>query len=520
MPTNVDPFQDPNPPSSPSSGSASTDPTVDEGAISKALNATFGGLKSIRSLQDIANFSEGANDLLAIRNKSFTQVITEAIGISVPLPSQQQAFEFYQKFEGKFERITVEEEQSDGSKITIKKREYRIKENPSNELAYIDPKSWSQKSYLQYQTDVKKFKAADPYRKLSQKPFETKAKAIKRVKKEIYDENKRFEALLKLYEDYQSDKAENLKKDTPEEDQPSGIQTWGILVANLTKLTAKTFFASLASTYKQYGLDLIDQKENELKKKLGINNIENASPEELKALFCPIDIEPLIQKRNNMVNYLNKTQERLNNLKKPIEGTGAVLDFTQKTSTVIKLTNFILNNIILVLPPGIVRNFTNGVLSPIVKNLDTIRETILMTNDGQPRIPKLKGAINNINIPLNQFNRLITQIVFQLTRIDELIALCAPERADELTTLSPEVLATVAIQLSADIETNDASTYKGFRLEIETQKYTDTVNQNRAVGKNQSGIILISTAWSFASDPNVLTRELKFRIDSENLEVY
>ena len=48
------------------------------------------------------------------------------------------------------------------------------------------------------------------------------------------------------------------------------------------------------------------------------------------------------------------------------------------------------------------------------------------------------------------------------------------------------------------------STYKGFILEIETRVYTDTVNQNRAVGKNQSGIVLIATDYSFASNPNIL----------------
>jgi hypothetical protein len=492
-------------------------------ALKKALNAVLGGVnsaKEIKSLNDLSEFSKGANDLLEIKDKSYTEVIREAIGIDIPLPSQEEAFEFYQKFEGKFERITVEEQRNDGSIVKVQKREYRIKEKPTSPLAYLDPKKWTKKQYLKYQTDYQKFQASDPYKKLSQKAFESKAKAIKRVKKEIYDEKKRFNVLLELYEEFQSDKAENLKEDVPQDLKPKGIQSFPQLINALLKVTVKTFFTSLASTYKQFGLDIADQKEAELKEKLGINDLSQASPEEIKAKFCPIDIKPLIQKRDNMVNTLNKTQERLNNLKKPIEGTGLVIDFAQRTSTTIKLTNFILNNVILILPPGIIKNTINGTLSPLIKKLDTIRETILFTNEGQARIPKFQGAISNVNIPLNQFSRLITQIVFQLSELDELIALCAPDRVSELTSLSPEVLATVAIQLSADLETNNASTYKGFRLEIETQKYTDTVNQNRAVGKNSSGIVLISTPFSFASDPNVLIRELQFRIDSENLEAY
>jgi len=492
-------------------------------AIKKALGSALGSVeaaKKIKSLEDLANFSSGVNDLIAVRDKSYADIVNEAIGITIPLPSKSEAFEFYQKFEGKFERTTVQEEQRDGSTVNIEKREYRIKENPSNPLAYTDPQLWSKRNYLQYQADVKKFQASDPYRNLSQLAFESKAKAIKRTKKELYSTNKSFRALTKEFDNFISDWNEKVVEYTPEDLKAKGIQSFPEIFDSLLKVTIKTFFSSLAATYKQAGLDIMNQKEAELKSKLKITDLSLASPEDLKNAFCPVNIEPLIFQRDNMVNFLNKTQERLNNLKKPVEGTGVLLDFAQRTSTTIKLSNFILNNIILVLPPGPIKNTINGVLSPIIGKLNTIRETILFNNDGSARLPKFKGALNNVNIPLNQFSNLITQIVFKLSEIDELIALCAPDRTEELTPLSPEVLATVVLQLSADVNTEDSNFYKGFRLEIETQKYTDTVNQNRAVGKNQSGVVLINTDWSFASDPNVLIREIKFRIDTENLETY
>ena len=71
----------------------------------------------------------------------------------------------------------------------------------------------------------------------------------------------------------------------------------------------------------------------------------------------------------------------------------------------------------------------------------------------------------------------------------------------------------------AEISENE-STYKGFILDIETRPFTDTVDQNRAVGKNNSGIIMISTEYSFASDPKVLIDELKYIIDRDNLKAY
>ena len=72
----------------------------------------------------------------------------------------------------------------------------------------------------------------------------------------------------------------------------------------------------------------------------------------------------------------------------------------------------------------------------------------------------------------------------------------------------------------AEASQNDGTTYKGFILEIETKPYTDRVNQNRAVGKNKSGIVLITTDYSFASDPQVLITELKFIIDRDDLKAY
>ena len=70
------------------------------------------------------------------------------------------------------------------------------------------------------------------------------------------------------------------------------------------------------------------------------------------------------------------------------------------------------------------------------------------------------------------------------------------------------------------LATENDGTYKGFILEIESIPFTDTVNKNRAVGKNRSGIILISTESSFASNPQVLIDELKFIIDRDDLKSY
>jgi hypothetical protein len=55
-------------------------------------------------------------------------------------------------------------------------------------------------------------------------------------------------------------------------------------------------------------------------------------------------------------------------------------------------------------------------------------------------------------------------------------------------------------------------------LDIESKSYSDTVTQIRGVAKNNQGIILLTTPYSFTTKGDLLISELKFRIDTENLK--
>ena len=483
------------------SGSAEDDA---KGAIKKAISSvknTIGGaVNTIKggSLSDNADLATSiSGSLLGLREKSYSEVILDAIGVSIPLPSQSQVYNFYYELE-------------------LSKGSIKENEKPINELAYLNPKDWSQSQYLKYQSDYRKYQASLPYKNLKRKAGESKAKAIKRTKKEVDANKKRLNAFVELYNDFNTDLNENIKKDVPDDLKPKGIQTFPELFGVIGKSLAKLIFTSLATATKESGIEYAEAKQAELLQKLGVTDLTEVDPDLIKQTFCPTQesLDRIIEQRNGMVTYLNNQQERINNLKIPIELSGELIDFTQRTSTIIKATTAIVNAGLALIP---LAAFGNPVIS-FINLVDTIRETLLVDNNNVPRIPKLQGAISNVNIPLNQLSRLITKIVLELTKIDDIINLCRPSA--ELIPLTPEVLATVAIQLSSDLATTDDNLYKGFRLEIETRPYTDTVNQNRAVGKNQSGIVLINTDWSFASDPNVLIRELKFKIDTENLVSY
>lgn len=447
----------------------------------------------LNSLQQIADFSEGADSLLALKDKSFSEVVLESLGIEIPLPTRTQALEFYIEYEELFGRVSKNEN-----------------------LGFINPEEWTEIQFIAYQSDVRKFQSKARLQTTIESTTtnlnESKAKKIRRAKKEVDDNKKRFDKLIELYNNFINDKNKNLAKDTPEDLKAKGIQSFPELFQVLQKQIAKLFFTALRTIFIESGLDQLDKKEQELREQLGIPNNADISPEDLQNAFCPTSetLDRVISQRNNMVDFLNKQQDRINNLKKPVEASGELVNFLLTTATAIKLTTFITNQAAKVIP------LIPGAVVSIINDLDTIRETILVDNKSQPRLPPIQQAVSNVNIPLNQLNRLITQIVFALGDIDDLISLCRPDA--ELESLSPEVLSTVVVELSSELEGENL--YKGFRLEIETRAYTDTVNQNRAVGKNQNGIILIQTNYSFASDPNVLIRELKFRIDAENLSTY
>ena len=120
---------------------------------------------------------------------------------------------------------------------------------------------------------------------------------------------------------------------------------------------------------------------------------------------------------------------------------------------------------------------------------------------------KIKSIVTSVAPPFALIQQVILQCVTLLDQLDELILLCAPNAT--LTPTSNTIDGIVATQLIAE-NTNTGNTYKGFILEIETRAYTPKVDQSRAVGKNNQGIISITTDYSFASNPNVLIDELKF----------
>jgi len=294
-----------------------------------------------------------------------------------------------------------------------------------------------------------------------------------------------------------------INENTPNDAKPQGLQRLGKLIVDLVLKLKNLFLPQIQALILSYGISQLDKAIAE-----GLSN-----PNELKEKFCPIPerLEALILQRNNLAEVLNNTGAQLDTISAGVNFSGQFAQLLQALVNGLKGAEFILNQAAKLIP------LIPGAIVSTVNDLGTIADVTLTQPDGTPIIPKIKSIVTSVAPPFALIQQVILQCVTLLDQLDELILLCAPNAT--LTPTSNTIDGIVATQLIAE-NTETGNTYKGFTLEIETRAFTPKVDQNRAVGKNNQGIVLINTDYSFASNPNVLIDELKFIIDRDNLKAY
>lgn len=438
-------------------------------------------------LQNLQKTKDTLTTLETVASQSFSDIVLESAGLTIPelpLPTQEEVNEFFIKI-GDVE----------------------------NKLNTLPPSQWSELQFLEwkrlFRQQAKREKLANEAKKSPKKlkEYREKQKAKKAEKKEKID-------LVK--EDVQQ-----LEQDIPEDQKVQGVQKLPNFLTRLLKTILKFSLPLIFNMIREAGIEKFEETRQKLldeakarAKAAGLPDPQNLSAEDLENLkqqACPTPatLQSILEKRNNLVNYLNNQQTTVDNIKGVITISGDFAGFLQKTSEVLELTSFIINQAVKVIP------LVPGALVSVAKDIDTINDALKFDRKGDPRIPKLQSPISSASLPINMVSNLISKLVAILGAFDQLITLCNPDLAGQLVQFSDSVLSTTANQVIAD-----GNTYKGFRLEIETFPYTDTVNRNRAVGKNADGITLIATELSFASDPTVLIEELKLIIDRDNLKAY
>ena len=290
-----------------------------------------------------------------------------------------------------------------------------------------------------------------------------------------------------------------------EDSKPQGLQRLGSLVLKQSQKLSKFVIPLAFNLIKEYGIDKLEAALEEES-----DSIDELR-EQLKEEFCNVQLPQIIAKRNNAVDYLNNTGRILDTLTISVNFGASFAEILETLIKILRGVSFTINQAAKAIP------LIPGAVVSAVNDLSTIADTVTFKPDGTPNIPPLKITAAQVSPAFATVQSTIVRCVDLLDRLDILITLCDPNA--NLTGISDSINTVYDNELVAAATENDG-TYKGFILEIESTPFTDTVNKNRAVGKNRSGIILISTESSFASNPQVLIDELKFIIDRDDLKSY
>jgi hypothetical protein len=228
---------------------------------------------------------------------------------------------------------------------------------------------------------------------------------------------------------------------------------------------------------------------------------------------CPTEstLNELISQRNNIVVSLNNIGNRVDQLGNSITGTSNFLNVTLGIITAVETASIIVSAAARFVPtiPG-------AVVSALNDAQTFIRKTTF-DRLGNSRLSKIQGVISSSALVISIVGTYILTVKSLLVIIDSYINKC--QINPNIVPISNIVDSIANAQLQAQ-QTSNQVTYNGFIIEIEEIPFTPTVIRRRAVGKNQSGIVLTQTELSFTTNPQTLINELKFIIDRDNLKAY
>lgn len=214
---------------------------------------------------------------------------------------------------------------------------------------------------------------------------------------------------------------------------------------------------------------------------------------------CPPqeEILRLISKRNALASGIAQIQNQFVTLSRTANTIEGIVTFLQVPINIIK-----------VLPlPTALPGVTTGVVVTVGDILRIIQENLT----------KFKSIAGGVDFIVQYGNTILSQLSTKLNELDTNIQQCAQELNIQYELINNE-LNSSGENILSDLDSSNL-VYKGFTFEIKYDELNQTPYPKRyAVAKNQSGIILLRSESSFASDPNVLIEELKFQIDTQNLK--
>jgi hypothetical protein len=315
-------------------------------------------------------------------------------------------------------------------------------------------------------------------------------------------------------------------KPTPEKVEEERLQTASNNQANLnqsntTEVDAKQIENATPSDLKAMGIAklplLLLVIGNQVKKIVNPalkNLIDTYIQKFLDIDACPdaATLAKIRQQRDLIVGQLNKIGRVLNIITISLTGVSTFLSLLQGFIKGIDAAKIAAKIAAVAFPP------LAAALPALLATLTNAKTAALIDPaTGNSRLQKLISIISGAALVASIVGGFILTAVVLLKSIDAFLTKCDPN--NPLSPVSKEIQDIADAQLQAD-NTQNLTTYQGFIFEIETVPYTSTVNRRRAVGKNQSGIVLIQTELSFTTDDQTLINELKLIIDRDNLKAY
>jgi len=256
----------------------------------------------------------------------------------------------------------------------------------------------------------------------------------------------------------------------------------------------------IAEKSQQLALQLVP-KIVDMARSLAIEKIGTTLENMINSCPTQVELQKLLNIRNQLVNKINTTANTINTLSKTLKPLTTTVDTSEKALKTAKTSRIVASAAVAFIPspPG-----TPGIVISTINNLKNIEEFL------EPLITKGKNSISSIEKALDFTNNTILQLVNLLNSIDSKLRYCGVDNLDPYNDYVNNIIIT-----KENIPQNNI--YKGFVLEIEIVPYSPTVNRRRAVAKNNSGIILLHSPLSFTTLDQVLINELKLIIDSNNL---
>ena len=227
----------------------------------------------------------------------------------------------------------------------------------------------------------------------------------------------------------------------------------------------------------------------------------------------PEEIKKIIDIRNNITQQANSISKTLDKVTKTVNKTSATVNTLVGIIKGIKLAKTVASAAVKLLP------LAPGVAPAALSDAGDLILSKTFDVEGNSKITPVKSALDGVSVPLALISFYIANFIRILNLLDVAIEKCQSEATStpiSLTPVSDELIEISEIQNQAE-ESPNLSTYNGFVLEIEVVPYSPTVNRRRALGKNQSGIVMIQTELSFTPIDQVMINELKFIIDRDNL---